>query len=535
MPVGIASGLPQQLNNQMQIDDAISYSSQQRQPQSSSNSLSSASTSQQQNPATSLRPGQYELPSFVPSVTPRGAFQPAQPPQFSQPMQTTLSSSSSSATAGQQPVAAPTTTIIDTTPTPEQVEAKKRELAEVRQQIEQQKRAEAEKQLRKSVEKERQEQAERDAARHQRQQLRAQQEAHLKSVDDAVATLTKEQEPTRLHQILNLLIRIIRNILKDPKNEKYRTIRLGSPAVNRLIDRPLGASYILRAVGFERLPHSPHEPPPKLIVGDLRESQPNHEVMYLQPNKVNVNQLRQALDYLQSLVKQQETPVAATFQHLESQPSYAVDQLYYAAVELRNTFDNVLASPDDLDYKRIDIESQTYRQRFKPIPEILTLLQQFNFVKPKPESPFLMFQGDDLRQLDAGVVDLNKVIQRLRPQTTLYQTIQHIVTANKHQIPAIHTVVNAFLEAVRTIIQYPFEDKYQKINLKKFASKYGRLKGLARLFEHFNFTVDKTTDTATINAKVVEKDSDRLRLKCIEVEELVKASIGTADDSTAFG
>jgi hypothetical protein len=175
--------------------------------------------------------------------------------------------------------------------------------------------------------------------------------------------------------------------------------------------------------------------------------------------------------------------------------------------------------PDAADYRKLDLESDTYQRRFKPIPEIVQLLHEFGFQKPNESSPFLEYKGNDLRALDQAVVDLTDVIKTIQPHTPLYQTFQYLVANNDAEL--IVPFALALQQALKTIVEFPFEQKYRRINLQKFANKHGRLKSMARVFAAFGFEIDKEHDVAQLPPQTSKFDADLFRLKVVELNDFI--------------
>ncbi len=63
--------------------------------------------------------------------------------------------------------------------------------------------------------------------------------------------LLEDNDPQVLKEAGDILLRLIGNVLKDPQNVKYRSIRLSNPKIESKLLAANGAMEILFAVGFE--------------------------------------------------------------------------------------------------------------------------------------------------------------------------------------------------------------------------------------------------------------------------------------------
>lgn len=370
--------------------------------------------------------------------------------------------------------------------------------------------------LRKEVEQQKQADAERAAELQHRKQVRLQHESQLTSIDNTVTYILENNEPTKSTQIFNLLIKLLSNILRHPDNDKYRTIKTIAPTIQRLIIHPIGPSVLLTHVGFisQQRQHSAAD---RMQLSDYDDST-THEV-YVLPNNVSLTAVQDLLHKLQLLQSNVVTQIPSVFNQLLQE--YDSNQLYYTAIELRNVFDNILSLPDEIDYRKIDVDSDTYQQLFQPYTQIQKLLHEFGFVKQSEHSPFLINSTNDLRMLDQGVVDLTNIIHSIRHNTTLYVTVQHIIKHNDRVTSnqSFQDYIRSFKHIINLIQQYPIESKYRKINLIKYFHKLGhKITGGVRIFSEFGFIVDKSDNTATLPENV---SLDIIRLKMNEFDELI--------------
>mmetsp|Transcript_44427 Transcript_44427/g.71198 ORF Transcript_44427/g.71198 Transcript_44427/m.71198 type:complete len:522 (+) Transcript_44427:572-2137(+) len=68
------------------------------------------------------------------------------------------------------------------------------------------------------------------------------------SIKEAIAQVVERNTPERSLRTLETLVKITRNIIRDPSNEKFRRLRLGNPALKATIRDTLGGKNVLSAL-----------------------------------------------------------------------------------------------------------------------------------------------------------------------------------------------------------------------------------------------------------------------------------------------
>ena len=71
------------------------------------------------------------------------------------------------------------------------------------------------------------------------------------AIDTSAVKLLEDNEPHVIGEAGEILLKLIGNVLRDPHNIKYRSIRLSNPKIEKKLLAATGAFEILFAVGFE--------------------------------------------------------------------------------------------------------------------------------------------------------------------------------------------------------------------------------------------------------------------------------------------
>ena len=71
------------------------------------------------------------------------------------------------------------------------------------------------------------------------------------AIDTSAVKMLEDNEPHVISEAGEILLKLIGNVLRDPHNIKYRSIRLSNPKIEKKLLAATGAFEILFAVGFE--------------------------------------------------------------------------------------------------------------------------------------------------------------------------------------------------------------------------------------------------------------------------------------------
>jgi len=167
-------------------------------------------------------------------------------------------------------------------------------------------------------------------------------------------------------------------------------------------------------------------------------------ILLLPTNKVNKQRLQQEIERFQRELKQIVTVIPSFFSTVI--PKYSVELLYFLALEFRSILINVISSPEERNFRSIDMESESYELLFKPVVEVVDVLTAFGF-NVHPSGIYRIVENPDLKLFQAGVIDINKVIQQLVISIPIFQALQRLFANN----PA--KTVKAFYEAFLDVLQ----------------------------------------------------------------------------------
>jgi len=184
-----------------------------------------------------------------------------------------------------------------------------------------------------------------------------------------------------------------------------------------------------------------------------------------------------------------------------------------------------VALPDERNFRCVDMESSTYKNRLKPIPQVLQILEHFGFKHSTQKNIYLEVEKPDVSQMEAGVNDLILIIRQLGSLTPIYKSLRKFIRIHGLQVATF--VVEKLLICLNKIVATPEEAKYHKIKLDKFFSKVqgnGVVERGYDLFRLFGFKVDIATALATLPYDhVVDLSSEFAELFKLRVQDLDRA------------
>jgi hypothetical protein len=348
---------------------------------------------------------------------------------------------------------------------------------------------EKEKKLR-AIEKERQLLADRAADVAERKARRDAEESKITSIDQALQRIKESYDVDRYHNLINLLIKVIQNILSDPDNEKFRTIRANSEKIQKLVVRPLGGQSIMRLLGFQQQENK------EAKMSDAEfDAETSDFSFYLPKTKLNQQLLNGELKKLQQEVAGLTTIVPKMYAAIEKNKKYSLEDVYFGSLELYNILSNVTADSEAIDNLRIDVHSRSYIKRLKPIPEFLQLIDYFGF-KPDPHGVYLVNSKPDLKLIETGRIELQQQIAARAAATPIFKATQQLLLDNKGKI--VKSFVEAVVAAAEKVLAEPHEQKFHKIKLDKFYAKTGEVKQGNEFFELMGFEADPVQQIAVL-------------------------------------
>ena len=378
------------------------------------------------------------------------------------------------------------------------------------------------------IQKAKAEEEERRAAEVERQQHKTQKLATFSSLPDAIAAFSAQYDTDRVHASYRLLVRVLSAVLERPDEERVRMLRESSEAIQRLLVRPVFGLWVLKWLGWEEVERN------------------GETVLVLAKEKVDVRRTKQVIETLNKELAGIVTPIPDFFASLlaslppsspsltsstPAPPTHSLELVYYLALELRNTFLNVVTSPEERNFRSIDLHSPTYDTLLAPFtPALLDVLDSFGYVKDK-SGVYLVVDQPNVRRFEAAVIELDRVIASLKPRTPIAVTLPAVLNANTGRGKRVKALVEQIQSMMDRVLTDPFERKYHRIKLAPLWQRCGgdvtdghRLLAVCG----FDVAADGEADgggTAAVAVLAEPANAEVVRLRRREVERVWKDEI----------
>jgi len=288
-------------------------------------------------------------------------------------------------------------------------------------------------------------------------------ERSIKDIAGALKLIRKDYGVSRTQLICRLLTKILKKIIDNADEEKYRTISLDNQKIQKAFVRPLGGMVIMKKLGFV-------EENGKLVMHQVRKSILSKALARFE------KELQTTVTVIPELVKR-------------ISQNQTKENIYFALVELRNTLANVVSFPEERNFRSIDITSSMYINRLAIIPEIVQIFKEFGY-KPEKNGIFLVVEDPDVSMFEAGYNDASALCNLYGPQTDIYVATGNLLEENK--IKRTSKFIEKLGGALKRVIDDPHEQKYHKINLQKFLANLGDdVNGFIEFLRLFSFKVHK--------------------------------------------
>ena len=375
------------------------------------------------------------------------------------------------------------------------------------------------------IQKAKAEEEERRAAEVERHQHKTQKLATFSSLPEAIAAFAAQYDTDRVHASYRLLVRVLGAVLERPNEDKVRQLRESSESVQRLLVRPVFGLWLLKWLGWEEVDRN------------------GETVLVLAKEKVDVQQTKQVIetlnkelagiitpipDFFSTLLSSQQQPISQSLTASNATPPAASNELlYYLALELRNTFLNVVTSPEERNFRSIDLHSPTYDTLFAPFtPALLDVLTWFGYVKDK-SGVYLVVDQPNVRRFEAAVIELDRVMAALKSRTPIAITLPAVLDANAGRGKRVKALVEQLQSMMDRVLTDPFEHKYHRVKLQPLWQRCGGdvIDG-QRLLTVCGFDVADGVDGAGGVAVLSEPvNAEVVRLRRREVERVWKEQV----------
>lgn len=305
---------------------------------------------------------------------------------------------------------------------------------------------------------------------------RKEQESAFRDIPAALASIEQNYDPGRFQLVCITLSKIINKILSESANTKFQSLNLSSEALQAPIVRTVGALAILQQLGFKQVSED-----------RWTLEKPNAEI------------LRSSLKLFTSAPAERFASSIPQLLDEIDEKKAPLETVYFVVLELRDTFRNCINLPTNLEATSIDTETLNFRRRIKRIPRALQILEEYGFKKPERPGDVFWKCTVDIPHLTSGVIELNKLAQKLAPLTPIAQGLRELRQHNKPKVVA--DLVASVQECLKKIVSHPEEEKYRRFKLdklwKKIAGENGTIRGGNQFLTFFGFVVKEHGEIVT--------------------------------------
>eukprot|EP01083_Nonionella_stella_P022312 61732_1 len=348
---------------------------------------------------------------------------------------------------------------------------------------------------------------------------RRKQEEHIDSPQAALQGLLERYDEMDAINIIQMLNKIITNIVKHPQQEKYRKINLQKAKIKDTIVTPLGAMKFLQFLGFEQVIEKD-----EIFPDDAMRNR-----KYLVYNKMNENECKQAIAMLNQYGVQKKSIVYEYWNKIKQQNSennaIAYDALYMAFMYLHTMINNICISPASQHLRVIPIDDDIFKKRVGQYPIFQKLLKQLGYKLDKKTHVkgrvFVLQLNSNEKERDKELRYFRSVTRDLHSiahddilmQTSIGCGIHKIYHLNIANLTALYKFFNLLIRAADHILNEPLNMKYQSINVTKLKAKYPDIHGIVSVLKLLGFYPDKIAKTMFVLSDEYNQDWELLKFR----------------------
>jgi len=343
---------------------------------------------------------------------------------------------------------------------------------------------------------------------------RMKQTQYIDSPDKALSTLVERYGEDRAKETCSMIAKIINNILKHPKNPKYRKLSLQNNKIKQLIVTPLGALKFFEFLGFEELIEKD-----KIFPNDVLKQQ-----KFLVYNNLNENDCKQALLMLDKYTKINKTVIYDYWDKMNQDEDIKInaDDLYMGFMYLYTMINNILISPNSQHLKIIEIDNDLFKKRVGKFKIFQKLIKSLGYKLEKgiKGKMFVLHFNEqieaekerEMKYLKDVTRDLYKISHdEILMKTMIGTGIKKIYHHNNANLNELYKYFNTLTKALDHILQEPLNMKYQSINVEKLKSKYPNITGIVSVLKLLGFKKNKDDKTKFVLSAEYNGDLDLLK------------------------
>lgn len=264
---------------------------------------------------------------------------------------------------------------------------------------------------------------------------------HIDRVDvpSAIKCLKQRYGLHKMREVLEFLVEVIRKIINRPDFQPYRRLSKSNKIVEKLILEHVGASAILRHIGFEDDPETPAFFFRSKETSSLKEEcEKLKKVIYFPRTRI-----REILDAGEMKGRDE-------------------DQIVFSLLTLRRFFDNIVVNPSSTYTRTMLLSSDEYQSSIKDTHEAQGILGLFGF---KQDSGSWTLPDPDVGFLRKGIEDLDSEIKLRCSHTTVWTALENCNEGNDKS--SLNRVVSLILGALDKVVNQPHDTRFHRIDIKK--------------------------------------------------------------------
>lgn len=349
----------------------------------------------------------------------------------------------------------------------------------------------------------------------------------IDSPDKAIQILFERYGEDDARETITMMIKIVDNIMKHPKDEKYKKINLGNNKIKEKIVRPLGALKFFEFLGFEieiekdkLFPNDVLKQKKYLVYKVYNENECKQAILMLNKyNEINKTIIYEYYDKIKIDMKDDDDNDEEMDKDKKKKIIMTNDELYMGFMYLYTMLNNILISPNSAHLRLIEINNEIFKKRVGKFQIFQKLLKKLGYkledrikgkvfilqLNEKEKENQLLYLKNCCRDLYA--IAHNEVLIN----TTIGKGIKEIYKHNLSALNDLYKYFNTVIKAIDRIINEPLNMKYQSINVEKLKSKYKTIKGIISVLKLMGFRKDKNDKTKYVLSGEYNRDLDLLK------------------------
>merc|ERR1712228_1065420 len=347
------------------------------------------------------------------------------------------------------------------------------------------------------------------AKREQIEQNRLKTTASIDSPNKALSVLFQRYGEDKAKLTISVIAKIVGNILKHPKDGKYRKLNLSNPKIMESIVTPLGALKFFEFLGFEQVIEKD-----KIFPNDVLKQK-----KFLVYKQMNENDCKQALLMLNKYNQIQKTLVYDYVQRISDDDAININanDLYMALLHLHTILNNIRISPKSQHLQVIEVNNAILKNLGYTLEDQIKgkvfVLHQKNGDQAKEQ---------EMKYLKDVCRDLSKIAHDdVLMTTSIGVGIKKICEHNSQCLVELYKYFNTLIKAMDRILEEPLNMKFQTINGQKLKTKFANITGVVSVLKLMGFKKSKEDKTKFVLSAEYNGDLDLLKWRKIMLVNVI--------------